>query len=136
MRLFLLLLSLSLVGCTDIVYPPSSPDSVSRNPTTPTTKNVKIEYRVSGNATSVRIRFSNNEDGLSQVVTTLPYTNTFSTESDSLFVSLDVTPISYSALTTFPFLSAQIFVDGKLFREATSNEFLLNTLAVSGTWRR
>ena len=134
MRLFPLILVLLLGGCTDIVYPPTSPDAVARNPTTP--KNVKIEYRVSGNATSVRIRFSNNEDGLSQVVTTLPYTNTFSTESDSLFVSLDVTPISYSALTTFPFLSAQIFVDGKLFREATSNEFLLNTLAVSGTWRR
>jgi len=37
---------------------------------------------------------------------------------------------------TFPFLSIQIVTGGTTFREATSNELVLNTLQVSGTWRR
>jgi hypothetical protein len=128
-----------LCGCTQVAYPPGS--DTRKSPTGPTspspsTDEVKIEFRVNGNATNVRIRFSNAQDGLTQIITTMPWVTTLTTRDDSMFVSLEATPISYSALTVFPFLSVQIFADGKLFRESTSNEFLLNTLAVSGTWRR
>jgi hypothetical protein len=132
-----LILALALVtGCTQVAYPPGS-EQQNKSPTSPSNvAESKIEFRVNGNATSVRIRISNANDGLSQIITTMPYTSNLTTKEDSLFVSLEATPISYSALTVFPFLSVQIFVNGKLFREATSNEFLLNTLFVNGTWRR
>ena len=105
-------------------------------PTDPSNQRNKIEYRVNGNATSVRIRYSNSVDGLTQIVTTMPFITTITTNEDDLFLSLEATPNSYSQLTTFPFLSVQIFVNGRLFREASSNEFLLNTISVQGTWRR
>lgn len=82
------------------------------------------------------MRVSNDIDGLFQTTTTMPYGTSISTRADSMFVSLDATPTGYSALTLFPFLSVQIFADGRIFREASSNEFLLNTVSVSGTWRR
>ena len=110
-------------------------DGSRGSPTSPSTSS-KIEYRVTGNPTSVRVRMSNDKDGLTQFTTTLPYNTSFKTDSTSMFLSLEATPISYSALTLFPFLSVQIFVDGDLFREATSNEFLLNTISVNGTWRK
>ena len=104
--------------------------------TPPITQKTTIELRVLGNALSARIRHSNSEDGLTQVVTTLPYIVQFDTLSDSMFLNLEVTPISYSSLTLFPFLTAQIFANGSLFREASSTEFFLNTVTVNGTWRR
>jgi hypothetical protein len=96
----------------------------------------KIEYRVTGNAVSARIRHSNSEDGLTQVVTTLPYVITITTNSDNLFLSLEATPSAYGFGILFPFMSVQIFTNGILFREATSSDFFLNTIAVSGTWRK
>jgi hypothetical protein len=33
-------------------------------------------------------------------------------------------------------MSVQIFSNGNLFRESTSNSFLLETISVSGTWHR
>ena len=128
-----LFLALFVSACGDtIVNVPTAPTTVS---TTPTVVNTKIEFRVTGNPNSVRIRYSTERDGLIQTVTTLPFFTSFTTTSDNLFLSLEVTPISYSVLQ-FPFLSAQIFVGGNLFREATSSEYLLNTLVVNGTWRR
>jgi len=110
----------------------------TKSPTAPSTPVVtsKIEYRVTGNANSVKIRFSNEQDGLVQLTTTLPFFSSFSTKEDSLFVSLEVTPVSYSTLVDFPFLSAQIYVNGNLFREATASTFLLATITVNGNWRR
>lgn len=96
----------------------------------------KIEFRVTGNANSVRIKYFTPSDGLIQAVTTLPFTTSFNTTLDQLFLSLDVTPISYSGVTMFPFLSAQIFVNGNLFREVNSTDSFLNTLSISGNWRR
>jgi len=93
-----------------------------------------IEFRANGNATSVRIRYSTPIDGLVQVVTTLPYNASFRTSAPTMFLALDVTPLSYPFIT-YPFLSAQIVANGSLFREATSSTFMLETLSVSGTWR-
>lgn len=132
-----LLCTVAMIGvsaCSDVNV--ESPTRASDTSNSNNSAMSKIEFRVTGNATSVRIRSSDSNNGLSQVITTLPYTNTFTTSNDSLFLSLDATPINYSALTVFPFLSVQIFVNGILFREATSNEFLLNTLSVNGTWRK
>jgi len=52
-----------------------------------------------------------------------------------MFLSIDATPTSYPFLL-FPFMSVQIFVDGLLFREASSADFLLATITASGTWRQ
>jgi hypothetical protein len=127
------LVALTLVGCDReiTINLPAEP-----TPTAPTVVKSTIEFRVVGNPTSVRVRYSTPVDGLIQFVTTLPYSSSFVTTSDALFLSLEVTPISYSAGTLFPFLSIQIVVNSTTFREATSNEFALNTLSINGTWRR
>jgi hypothetical protein len=139
MRSLLLPLFAALVltiGCGDtIVNVPTTP-SQTAPPAVPTVVSSRIEFRVTGNPTSVRVRFSSPAEGLAQIVTTLPYSITFNTTADNLFLSLEATPIAYSALVNYPFLSVQIVTNGTLFREATSNEFFLYTLAVNGTWRR
>jgi hypothetical protein len=136
-RLLVVALVLTAAACTRVTYPPADRSGGGTSPTSPTPVTTsRVEFRVIGNATSARVRISTPLDGLTQVVTTLPYFASFRTTEDSVFVSLEVTPLSYSLLTTAPFLSAQIVVDGTLFREATSNELLLNTLSVNGTWRR
>lgn len=123
-----LLVALLTSACGDtIINVPNTP--------TPVVTSVKIGFRVTGNASSVRVRYSTERDGLVQIVTTLPFFTSFNTNADNLFLSLEATPISYSVFQ-FPFLSAQITTDGDLFREATSSEFLLNTLTVNGTWRK
>lgn len=130
-------IALTCAACGDtIVNIPTQPSQVQQTPTTPPVVKSTVEFRVTGNPTSVRVRFSAPSDGISQVVTTLPYTTSFSTTADTLFLSLDATPIAYSFATDFPFLSIRILVNGAVFREATSNEFLLHTLAIDGTWRR
>jgi len=88
-----------------------------------------------GNAREARIRYSNPLDGLNQTTTTMPFTTSFTTDRTAMFISLDVTPISFGVIQS-PFMSAQIVVNDFLFREATSSDFLLNTLSVSGTWRK
>jgi hypothetical protein len=134
------LLALALVGCSDtVINIPSSPSGTTvprgNDPVVRVTEK-KVEMRVTGNALSARIRHSNPVDGLTQVITTLPYLVTTRTSSSDLFLSLEATPISYGTLNSYPYLSVQIFVDGMLFREATSNDFTASTIAVSGTWRQ
>jgi hypothetical protein len=133
------LFALTLAACGDtIVNLPTQPSTAvtTTTGTTPAVVKSTIEFRVVGNPTSVRVRFSSPSEGLTQVVTTLPYSITFTTTADTLFLSLEATPIAYSVLTDYPFLSTQIVANGTLFREDTSNEFLLRTITVSGTWRR
>jgi hypothetical protein len=131
--LLVALVALSLAGCDReiTINLPTEP-----TPTTPAVVKSTIEFRVVGNATSVRVRYSTPADGLTQLTTTLPYFTRFVTTESTLFLSLEVTPTGYGFLTVSPFLAAQILVDGALFREATANEFVLNTITVNGTWRR
>lgn len=132
--LLLVVLSALAIACR-----PTTNVSIT-NPTAPTPTNplpVKhtIQFRVSGNPSSVRVRYSTPVDGLGQVVTSLPYFNTFTIAGDSIFLSLEATPISYG-FVQFPFLSIQIAVDNTVFREATSADFLLVPLSASGQWRQ
>jgi hypothetical protein len=122
-------------GCGDTVInnlPPTAPST----PTAPAVVKTAIDFRVVGNPSSVRVRYSSPVDGLAQVVTSLPYFNGFITEQSAMFLSLEATPVAYPAIIAFPFLSIQIVAGGVTFREATSNDFLLAPLQVSGTWRR
>jgi hypothetical protein len=129
--LLVLVVALAAVGCGDtIVQLPNTPA-----PPPETTRTNTIEFRVNGNATSARIRYSDPIDGLTQVVTGLPYVVELATTQSAIFLSLDVTPIAFPFLVQAPFLSAQIIVNGSLFREATSSDTALNTLSVNGTWR-
>jgi hypothetical protein len=132
MKRLLLLTLLGLVSaCGDTIYNlPSTPA-----PSTSVVQNDRIEFRVTGNANSARIRYSTPTDGLVQTISSLPFFTSFFTNQPSIFLSLDVTPISYPFVLTFPFMSAQILVDGDLFREATSNDTSLGTLSVTGTFR-
>jgi hypothetical protein len=114
-------------------------DAVINVPTTPTsTAPVKhtIQFRVLGNATSVRVRYATPVDGLGQEITAMPFFSTQQVAVDSMFLSLEATPISYGFGVLYPFLSVQIVVDGAVFREATSQDFLLAPLATSGQWRQ
>lgn len=94
-----------------------------------------IEFRVTGNATSARIRYSTSIDGMTQVQTMLPFINRITTNQPSIFVSLEASPVSYPLSAVYPYLAVQIFVNGTLFREATSSDMFLNPVSVSGTWR-
>lgn len=129
----LLIAAVSAARCGDTIIQNILPT----NPTDTTPKVVvnTFQYRVGGNASSVRIRYSNEKDGLIQSTTTLPFFTSFSSTASSVFLSLDVTPISYPTGTVAPFVSAQIFVNGDLFREASSNDLTLQTVSVNGTWR-
>ena len=125
--------ALTLAGCgSDVnIYNPTQPST-----TTPIVVKTSISFRVSGNPTQVRIRYSTPVDGLGQVVTSLPYFQTFTISGDSVFLSLEATPISYGYGVLYPFLSIQIAVDNVVFREATSADFILAPLATSGQWRQ
>lgn len=138
MKRVLLLCLLLAAGC-EKTYFINSGDGGSATPTAPSNpvvNDTKVEFRVVGTASSVRVRFSSPADGINQTVTTLPYSVSFNTTQSAIFLSLDVTPISYPTLFGPNFLVAQIVVNGSLFREASSQDSLLNTLTVSGTWRR
>jgi len=127
------MLSLATACGSDVnIYNPTEP---SKPATVAAVVKSSISFRVFGNASQVRIRYSTPLDGLTQVVTSLPYANTFTTTETSLFLSLEGTPLVYPVVLS-PFLNVQIVADGLLFREATSNDFTANPLTVSGTWRR
>jgi len=130
--LILTVLSVGVSACGDTVI------NNSPGPTTPTTtpRISRIEFRVLGNASTARIRFSNTVDRLSQVTSALPYFISINTTVDSMFLFIDATPQSYPIAITNPFFSAQIIVNGELFREAVSNDFTFNTISASGTWRK
>jgi hypothetical protein len=136
MRLIPLILLVGLVSaCGDTnIYNPVAPPPAA--PVVPIVTTTKVEFRVVGNASSARIRYSDPLDGLTQTVTTLPYFVSFTTDQKLMFLSLDVTPLGYSMGTTAPFLAAQIVINGTLFREATSSDFLMGTISVNGTWRQ
>ena len=130
-----LVVALTVAGCGDTKIYNTSPTAPTPAVVVPVVVKSTISFRVFGNASQVRIRYSTPIDGLTQVVTSLPYTNTFTSTDASMFLSLEGTPLVYPVVLN-PFFSVQIVTDGAVFREATSNDFTANTLAVSGTWRR
>lgn len=136
LTLFLGALAFATLGCGDtIVNVPTQPSNTVTGGGTPTPTKTTIQFRVTGNAVNARVRYATPVDGLGQVVTSLPYFLSQTTTTDSMFLSLEATPIAYSGSVFFPFLSVQIVVNGEVFREATAQTFLLNPLEVSGQWR-
>jgi hypothetical protein len=147
--LVLLVLLACVSGCegtTTVVYPattpgggnPVAPSGIPGATPTPGTTPAfrdRIEFRVLGNATSVRVKHTNTIDGLTQIVTALPYLANLDSTESSVFLSLDATPIAYPFTAAYPFLQVQIFVNGTLFRETSASDFFLTTISVSGTWR-
>jgi len=134
--LYIAVLSTALLGirCGDTIV--TIPTAPQEKQTAPAVVRTTIEFRVVGNASAVRVRYSAPTDGLTQVITSLPYSSSFTTTADSMFLSLEALPIAYPIVLNFPFLSVQIVTGAVMFREATSNEFILNPLLISGTWRR
>jgi len=134
-HLAVVLISLTLFSCRDVVNV-NQPSPTPSPTTTPTPALNVIEYRVSGNPSKVNISYSFPTDGLTLVTTVLPYDISYSTSSNTVFVSLSATPVSYTSGIFTPFLSVQIFANGNIFREATSSDFSFNTISVTGTWRK
>ena len=85
-----------------------------------------VEYRVTGTI-SVTITASDTQEGMSITTTGLPWFQTFKITQDT-FLYLDAVA---SNQDDFGIIHIQIFVDGKLFREAVANGFNPK-LAVSG----
>jgi hypothetical protein len=110
---------------------PTAPGST----TTPTTGRHTIEFRATGTLTSARLDYSDPTNGITEVVSGLPYLADVFTTQGQIFLSFQVTPMAFSFAAASPFVAAQIFVDGVLFREASAADGSFNTLAVSGTWR-
>ena len=131
--LLTVLVALTVAGCRDTIIIPIAPSPTAAP--TPTLTRTVFEFRATGNASSARIRYSTPADGLTQVVSSLPYANSFVATDTSLFLSLEVTPLAYSVISN-PFLSISIVAGGAVFRQATQNDLTANTLAVSGTWRQ
>jgi hypothetical protein len=131
-----IILAIGIFSCRDVVNvnQPSPTPTPTVTPVVPT--NNIIEYRVQGNASSAKIKFSFPTDGLTLLTSVLPYDTTYSTPLNTVFVSLEATPVSYPFNILTPFLSVQIFANGNIFREATSSDFLLGTISVNGTWRK
>lgn len=111
--------------------------SSSYNPTQPSQPSQSVvQFRVTGTLTSARILYTDPLDGTVQVITSLPYVAQVTANTNELFLALDVTPLNYSFASASPFVSAQIFVNNVLFREAIDTSGSFNTLSVSGTWRQ
>ena len=128
MRKLLLLLFLFSLSCTKVYNQlPTEPSDSAK-----TSGLDIIEYRVTGTATSVSIRYSNSSDGLTQVTTSLPYSVTIQSDKKVIFLSLDAQVLLFTSLQ--PFMSAQIYVNGQLFREATATNFS-TPLSIAATFR-
>jgi len=134
--------AVSIAGCQQTTYPPRYPDGGGyvnptgpSNPAPPSTVYDVVEYRVTGTPASVIVRYSNSQDGLVQVTTSLPFVISFRSNQPSVFLSLDALPVQTNFNSLYPFMAVQIFVNGNLFREASSAN-IGALVSVNGTWRR
>jgi len=117
--------ALFILSCTDVILPANPSEYVWKD---------KIEFRVTGNAITTRIRYE-GPDGLQQVISTLPFNTEFTSTKSSIFLTLEALPLNYPIPTLFPFLSVQIIVNGNIFREATFSDFTTIPISVSGTFK-
>jgi hypothetical protein len=87
-----------------------------------------IEYRVTGSATRATIAFGSSQQGTTFLTTDLPWTASFTTSRSSVFVYLKATAMFDGRMT------GGIFVDGTLFREATTDTSVdASPVDISGT---
>lgn len=126
MRPLLLALLLLASACTKTYIVPAQQD-VTPTPT-PVPVTHTIEFRVLGTVPLTDITYGSAETGSTLTQTTLPWTASFKTTATSVFVYLKAQSSFNGTIT------AQVFVDGKFFREATNN-FMgsFNVADASGT---
>jgi len=103
-----------------------------------------IEFRVFGQVGNapISIRFTNSVDGTSVIsAVSLPYIASIKNRNASIFLDLEATatPPTSAACgcpTSGTFLQAQIYVNGRLFREAFAANLVTLAVIVNGTFRR
>jgi hypothetical protein len=136
MHRFALLVALATAStagiCTKTYNYNTAPSPV---PTTPVAD--VIEFRVFGNPgpVPVLIKFTDSIDGASVLTTvSLPYIATIKSLDASIF--LDVEASAVPLVVAGSSLQAQIYVNGRLFREAIAANITPLTVSASGTFRR
>ena len=124
------------VGCDKTyILPPTTPTPITTTPTTPTVPRTAdlVEFRVTGEGdwlSPVVVRVSNSLDGLTQTLTVLPYSSSISVaDLDLAFLWAD------ARVSGVGFLHVAIYVNGVIFREASSTR-IDPVVAVSGSYRR
>jgi len=105
-----------------------------------------IEFRVFGNVGSnvpVFVKYTNSQDGLTALTTiSLPYVASVRNLADSIFLDLEATStpacgcVSSCCPLSGSYLQAQVFVNGKLFREAFASNISPLQVTANGTFRR
>ena len=113
-------------ACTKTYILP--PDPGADVTPTPVPVSHTIEFRVLGTVPLADVTYGSAQDGTTATQTSVPWTASMRTTRPSLFVYLKASSTFSGTIT------AQIFVDGQLFREATNN-FLgsSNVADASGT---
>lgn len=129
-RIGLLTVLLLGAGCEDR-DPETGPTSPSPAPAPAVDT---IEFRVTGNIPSARIRVSDPINGLTQVVSGLPYFGATQSTRATVFLSIEATALE-PAVVGSGLLVVSIIVNGEVFREASSVGFLPYA-TTSGTYRR
>jgi hypothetical protein len=118
-------------GTKDCQQSRDNPNPTSPTPTpTPTPITNVIEFRVTGTSPSVRIKYYSSVEGMNIVTTSLPWSAKVSTKSTNVALSLEI--MSLGDGFTEEFLSAQLIINGVLFRESSTTGFA-PILTLSGT---
>lgn len=131
------LLILLFTGCTKIYNDRDGGSSGS--PTSPTPTGDEIEYRVQGNVglSLTAIKFTNSVDGTTILTAaSLPFVARVVSTERQIFLLLEANATPSTLGGSTPVLQAQIFVNGRLFREGNAVGFTTLTATASGTWRR
>jgi hypothetical protein len=89
-----------------------------------------FEFRVTGTVRRVDISHASTSEGTTLLTTDLPWFATIRSTRTLMFLSLTTT----SALFEEGTLTAQLFVDGQLFREAHATGFQ-PSVTISGQWQ-
>jgi hypothetical protein len=135
--LALVVVSVSVSGCTK-VYNQRDREATIIAPTP--VQSDTIEFRVLGNVSvPVTIRHSNSLDGTTLVAgVSLPYYAAIQNDKSSVFLLLEATApsaVAPAAGAALPVVQVQIFVNGRIFREAYSTGAAA-TAQATGTFRR
>lgn len=129
---FIILATLLNISCAETNIQKDHPD-INPNAPTPIINVKTIEYRVNGSVNAAAIRYVSPTEGTVLINTTLPWVGQSKTNEDTFFVYLAAQDVG-SGLVELD-LQVQVFVDGRLFREAVTRGFLTQAV-VSGTFTK
>ena len=91
----------------------------------------EFEFRVTGDMRRVMITISSTTEGITKVITDLPWFTTIRSTRESMFLSISAE--AEQDVGNLGTIVVQIFVNGLLFREASASGFD-PAAAVSGSW--